>query len=149
MTDITTDLAAIGAALDAGPTPGEWHRRGTLGPMSAQHLQGPYVIERQDGNSLAHMTGWRTDQQSADAAYIAACHPARIGRLLADHARLTAERDRLAAEAARWQTLYRRAVNEANGLTNYVEDRPDLRSAERRLSAIESEARAAIVTKET
>jgi hypothetical protein len=40
-----------------------------------------------------------------------------------------------------WHKLYRRAINEANGLTNYVEDRPELRSAERRLTAIEAEAR--------
>ena len=49
-------------------------------------------------------------------------------------AALTAERDT-------WIGLYRRAINEANGLTNYVEDRPELRSAEKRLSAIEAAAR--------
>lgn len=41
-----------------------------------------------------------------------------------------------------WQALYRRAINEANGLTNYVEDRPELRSAEKRIARIEEEARA-------
>lgn len=41
-----------------------------------------------------------------------------------------------------WRELYRRAINEANGLTNYVEDRPELRRAERNLAAIEAEARA-------
>ena len=40
-----------------------------------------------------------------------------------------------------WRQLYRRAINEANGLTNYVEDRPELRSAERRISKIEDDAR--------
>lgn len=40
-----------------------------------------------------------------------------------------------------WEGLYRRAINEANGLTNYVEDRPELRSAEKRIAAIEAEAR--------
>jgi hypothetical protein len=53
-----------------------------------------------------------------------------------------AEIERLRADAERWQALYRRAINEANGLTNYVEDRPELRRAERKLEAIESEARA-------
>lgn len=43
---------------------------------------------------------------------------------------------------AGWRGLYRRAINEANGLTNYVEDRPELRRAERNLTAIEAEARA-------
>lgn len=41
-----------------------------------------------------------------------------------------------------WYALYRRAINEANGLTNYVEDRPELRSAEKRIARIEEEARA-------
>ena len=40
-----------------------------------------------------------------------------------------------------WRKLYRRAINEANGLTNYVDDRPELRSAEKRLADIEAEAR--------
>ena len=56
--------------------------------------------------------------------------------------RITAERDAALRDAERWRALYRRAVNEANGLTNYVEDRPELRSAERKLAAIEAEARA-------
>ena len=50
----------------------------------------------------------------------------------------------LRAEVEAWQKLYRRAINEANGLTNYVEDRPELRSAEKRIDTIEKEARAAI-----
>ncbi len=41
-----------------------------------------------------------------------------------------------------WRSLYRQAINEANGLTNYVEDRPELRSAERKLEAIQIKARA-------
>ncbi len=64
-----------------------------------------------------------------------------------DYARAAVLAERQAAQeverdAARWRELYRRAVNEANGLTNYVEDRPELRSAERRLDAIQQEARA-------
>lgn len=50
----------------------------------------------------------------------------------------------LRAEVETWQKLYRRAINEANGLTNYVEDRPELRGAEKRIDRIEQEARAAI-----
>ena len=46
------------------------------------------------------------------------------------------------AYAAQWHALYRRAINEANGLTNYVEDRPELRSAERRIASIQADARA-------
>jgi hypothetical protein len=59
------------------------------------------------------------------------CSPDRIARLL----------DAL-EQAQKWRGLYRRAVNEANGLTNYVEDRPELTRAERKLTAIEAEARA-------
>lgn len=48
------------------------------------------------------------------------------------------------AEIEALRSLYRRAINEANGLTNYVEDRPELRSAEKRITKIEQEFRAAI-----
>ena len=53
-----------------------------------------------------------------------------------------AERDALRAGTERWRSLYTRAINEANGLTNYVEDRPELRRAEKQLEAIQREARA-------
>lgn len=57
------------------------------------------------------------------------------------------ELDRLTARVAEWQRLYRRALNEANGLTNYAEDRPELYSAEKRLARIEEDARAALESK--
>lgn len=41
-----------------------------------------------------------------------------------------------------WKKLYVRAINVANGLTNYVEDRPGLSDAEKEIAAIEVEARA-------
>lgn len=50
--------------------------------------------------------------------------------------------------AEKWKALYRRAINEANGLTNYVDDRPELRGAEKRISAIEAEARAVLAASE-
>ena len=55
-----------------------------------------------------------------------------------------AEIERLSLCVSLWQALYRRAINEANGLTNYVEERPELRRAERNLTAIEADARAAL-----
>ena len=65
------------------------------------------------------------------------------GREWAERAgQMEAERDALRADAERWRRLYRRAINEANGLTNYVEERPELRRAERQLEAIQLEARA-------
>lgn len=79
---------------------------------------------------------------------------AKLRMMLAVHAMdlrnwaaINSAADELAAlrqRAEAWQALYRRAINEANGLTNYVEDRPELRDAERRIAAIEAEARAAI-----
>ena len=57
-------------------------------------------------------------------------------------AAITAQRDAALARATDWKRLYDRAINEANGLTNYVEDRPELRSAERRLDVIYADARA-------
>ena len=65
---------------------------------------------------------------------------AMIGRVEDDAVLIEA----LRADAERWKSLYRRAINEANDLTNYADDRPELTHAERRLSKIEAEARAAI-----
>jgi hypothetical protein len=71
-----------------------------------------------------------------------------LGKLVGEPPRYTpdcvllrAERDAAVADAAWWHALYRRAINEANGLTNYVEDRPELHSAEKRIAAIEADAR--------
>ena len=55
-----------------------------------------------------------------------------------------AELEALRADAETWKALYRRALNAANGLTNYVEDRPELSKIERKLVAIEAAARAAL-----
>lgn len=54
-------------------TPGPWAWRGTLGPHNAEHLKGPCVVEiAATGTQLAILRGWRTDQQKADAALMAA-----------------------------------------------------------------------------
>lgn len=50
--------------------------------------------------------------------------------------------ERVREQAASWRRLYRRAINAANGLTNYVEDRPELRRIERDIEAIHRDARA-------
>lgn len=57
-------------------------------------------------------------------------------------AREAASVERVREQAASWRKLYRRAINAANGLTNYVEDRPELRRIERELEAMERDARA-------
>lgn len=54
------------------------------------------------------------------------------------------EVEALRKRAETWELLYMRAINEANGLTNYVEDRPELSKIERKLVAIEAAARAAL-----
>lgn len=129
MTDTAPDVAAVRAALAQGPTPGPWNIN-----------QGRALrVASADDVSIASAgtSGLIRDQWEANATYIAACHPERIARLL----------DALEAatkDAQRWRELYRKAVNEANGLTNYVEDRPELRRAERNLTAIEAEARAIV-----
>lgn len=69
---------------------------------------------------------------------------ARIDTLTQERDEARAKVEALRKDAERWKALYRRAINEANGLTNYMEDRPELRRAERNLAAIEQEARAAI-----
>ena len=135
-----SDIAAIRDALAAdGLTHGEWVACGpSFGDPRPRYLNEVIRPDDADGGDTVAcaMEGIEADG-SADMAYIAACHPDRIARLL--DALDSAQKD-----AERWRGLYRRAVNEANGLTNYVEDRPELRRAERNLTAIESEARAAI-----
>lgn len=52
-----------------------------------------------------------------------------------DYLRVVAERDA-------WQSLYKRAFSTAGGLTNYIEDRPELTHAERALETMRAEAAA-------
>lgn len=85
-----------------------------------------------DGCTYACPEGFTADQMHAYARQHAAAEVAAVA-------------GPLVAEAAKWRDLYRRAINEANGLTNYVEDRPELRRAERNLTAIEAEARAMVL----
>ena len=131
-------IEALRAALAAGPTPGPFIAVGEVVESADDEV--PDLCSTSD---RAEPWGFGPEQRVKDAAYIAAaCNAAT--ELLAEVDRLTAERDALRADAERWRNLYRRAVNEANGLTNYVEDRPELRRAERNLTAIESEASAAL-----
>ena len=53
-------------------TSGPWFYRGTLGPHSAPHLLGPYIIENSDGTQLASVTGWRNELNLANARLISA-----------------------------------------------------------------------------
>lgn len=51
---------------------------------------------------------------------------------------------RLRAALNVWQSLFRQAVNVAGGLTNYVDDRPGLHHAERRITLLEQQAKQAL-----
>jgi len=135
--DITTDLAAIGAALEAGPTPGPWRweinrahksvhivggrptfdktvmdfeRWGMFGaaPRFNEAIAGNQynvmtrVSDRTDWivpfDRREHHSDWCADITHPDARWMVECRPARMALILADHARLTAERDSLRSE---------------------------------------------------
>jgi hypothetical protein len=83
----------------------------------------------------------RTDAAACDGTTVPADFAADLEREL-DAAK--AEVERLREDAETWKFLYCRAINEANGLTNYIEDRPELYSAEKRLTTIQEDARAAL-----
>lgn len=105
--DITADLAAIGAALDAGPTPGPWfvqygddwcHMCCTAVAAANTRARNDGQWSAADCDSLVALTFHQCypfvqadcERDEANSAYIAACHPARMARILADHDRLTA-----------------------------------------------------------
>lgn len=61
--------------------------------------------------------------------------------LKTDDAEQRAEIARLREALNVWQSLFRQAVNVAGGLTNYVDDRPELHHAERRIKLLEQQAK--------
>jgi hypothetical protein len=73
---VQDDLAAIKAALDAGPTPGPW----------TSSAWGMRVMDAAHGSSQVLIatvaTNTRCGQDGANLAYIAACSPDRIRRLV-------------------------------------------------------------------
>lgn len=97
----TDPIAQIRAALDAGPTPGPWHR-------SALRLQGydPKMdgcdIGAEDCSNVAlawHDRDDRTEAETiANASLIAACHPENLRALLDRLAAREAECERLRSE---------------------------------------------------
>ena len=107
--------------------------------------------------AAAEITRLRAEIENVANEYADACHLVaqmhhaatgytqgpKLG-VVEDVAALRAEAEALRKDAEQWLALYRRAINEAYGLTNYVEDRPELRSAEKRIAKIDADARAAI-----
>lgn len=102
------------------------------------------ALERRFGCSALVLTA-DIERAAAELRRLSAENTAAVSSFLAaddERRELRAERDALRADTERWRSLYTRAINEANGLTNYVEDRPELRRAEKQLEAIQREARA-------
>lgn len=95
---IADDLAALKAAIDAGPTPGEWAACGpSFGDPFPRWLSEVIAPDDEEGGqTVAHSTEGAAEDGSADMAYIAAANPARIARLIAalEAARVDAERYR-------------------------------------------------------
>ncbi len=79
------DLSAIKAALEAGPTKGEWRSDGL--PVPTIGTERYAIVE-----SVTADPTWADEQERADAAWIAAAHPDRISRLVAELERLRGER---------------------------------------------------------
>jgi|LakMenEpi03Aug12_release.lakeMendotaPanAssembly.Ray.scaffolds.fasta_scaffold898849_2 hypothetical protein len=48
-----------------------WRYRGTLGPPSNPHFEGPYVIENEEGVQIASVNGGRNEVSKANARLLA------------------------------------------------------------------------------
>jgi hypothetical protein len=85
---IDQDLAAIKAALEAGPTPGPWIE---AGPSYGKPLPVAYTSVVQDLDDDDDAPSICRDTMDADASYIAAVSPDRIARIVAELERLRAK----------------------------------------------------------
>jgi hypothetical protein len=102
MTTPQDDLAAIKAALNAGPTPGPW-ATGSSGLVHA-----PAGVHVCPFPARAHSSG--------NAAYIAACSPDRIARIVAHVERLESP-----VVLSEWQQAMRRIAELEAALSRYGE----------------------------
>jgi len=119
MTTINDDLAAIKAALDAGPTP-KWYLRTNRHPTTDGRAWG-WLDAAPPGGSQVQIPGvpvtWERGTKSyANATYIAACSPDRIARLVEHVERLEAALRNSGllngADAMGWDTTAIRAALE-------------------------------------
>ncbi|MCO6444549.1 MAG: hypothetical protein J5J04_10755, partial [Anaerolineae bacterium] len=98
MTYTDRAIAQIKAALDAGPTPGEWFavNDGTRGEPF-MNVKAERISGRGPTHEVAICATGDSPQsmETANARYIAACHPAAIRELLAEIERLRADRSLL------------------------------------------------------
>lgn len=93
MTTLSAHLNAIQAALDKGPTPGEW--------VAFNHNK---TLELTDsvGRSIVHWTGFDAadmphGKKVINLNYIAAANPAALTAILADYAAMKADAERYLA----------------------------------------------------
>jgi len=96
-------IERIRAALAAGPTPGPWSVETVPTSCGVCHKVGPFP-GRRPGDPPRHACLYADypsqgnpadDELEANAAFIAACNPAAIRALLAEHDALKAENERL------------------------------------------------------
>lgn len=103
------DIKAIRAVLAAGPTPGEWVACGpSFGDPLPRFLNEVVSPDEADGGeTVACALQGAEGLADADMAYIAACNPERIARLLdaleQAQSALAAERERAAQLDAKLQ----------------------------------------------
>lgn len=94
------------------------------------------ALEAHDQQQRDELTSWRTTAQS-----VGAVDPHALSLHLGE------QRDeiaRLRAALKAWQSRFWQAVSVANGLTNYVDQRPALYRAEEELDELEKQAHAAL-----
>ena len=96
-------IERIRAALAAGPTPGPWSVETVPTSCGVCHKVGPFPGKRPDAPprhaclyaDYPSQGNPADDELEANAAFIAACNPAAIRALLAEHDALKAENERL------------------------------------------------------
>ena len=88
----------------------------------------------------AAFLAWASDRWRADAYRHISETSGEWDAWQAALAAQASEVEALRKRAETWELLYMRAINAANGLTNYVEDRPELSKIERELVAVEAAA---------
>ena len=101
-------------------------------------MSAPFTNDRLRNHDAAQRA--LIEQQAKEIADLTRAH----GNRLAEMAKQAQTITRLRESLGIWQSLYRRAINVANGLTNYVEERPGLHDAERQLNTLEMQAQRAL-----
>lgn len=116
-------------ALAAGPTPGPWEH---IAKLSASESHRGFTVGVRNGWKLADVRPIDEDgvEGSANAAFIAACHPEAMRALLDRLAEREAECDRLREDAARLDWLAEQLqdvqIGETDPTAHYLGDETDV-----------------------